>query len=96
MDIQLYRTVLQGPRTQIDAFQMNFFSWFNDILIKSQCFLEFWDREISYKTFSFCFINLTWPPRPQKEQVQKMLRDVGVALSWYNAMPLSFQLQEAE
>ena len=28
--------LLQGPRTQIDAFQMNFFSWLNDILISNQ------------------------------------------------------------
>ena len=63
---------LQGPRTPIDAFQRNiFFSWFNDILIKSQWILGSSDREILYKTFSFCLINLTWPPGPQKEKVKK-------------------------
>ena len=49
----------------------HFFSWFNDILIKSQWILGSSDREILYKTFSFCLINLTWPPGPQKEKVKK-------------------------
>ena len=37
---------LQGPRTQIDAFQTNIFSLLNDILTKRKLFLETWDREI--------------------------------------------------
>ena len=73
---------IQGPRTQIDAFQTNIFSWLNDIVIKTQWFLGSWGREIWYKILSFCFINLTWPPWPQKEKVQKLLWDVGVALPW--------------
>ena len=31
---------LQGPRTPIDAFQTNIFSWLNDILTKIKLFLE--------------------------------------------------------
>ena len=46
---------LQGPQTQIDAFQTNIFSWFNDILIKTQWFLGSWVREIWHKTFIFLF-----------------------------------------
>ena len=44
---------LQGQSTHIDTFQTNFFSWFNDTVIKRQWFLGFWDREIWYKTFFF-------------------------------------------
>ena len=75
------RIFLQGPRSQIDAFQTNIFSWINDILIKNQWFLGFWDREIWYETFIFYFINLRWPPQPQKEKVSRILREVGVAPS---------------
>ena len=60
---------LQGPPTHIDTFQTNIFSWFNDTVIQSQWFLGLWDREIWYKTLFFHFINLTWPPWPQKEKV---------------------------
>ena len=70
---------IQGPRTQIDAFQTNNFSWLKDIHVKSQWFLGSWDREIWYKTFNFYFINLTWPPQPQKAKVPTFLWDVGVA-----------------
>ena len=38
--------LLQDPRTQIDAFQMNMFSWLDDILTKIKLFLESWDGEI--------------------------------------------------
>ena len=47
---------------------MNVFSWFIDTVIKSRCFLGLWDKEIWYKTIFFHFINLTWPPQPQKEK----------------------------
>ena len=60
---------LQGPPTHIDAFQTNIFSWFNDTVIKSQWFLGSWDKEIWYKTLFFHFINVQWPPRPQKEKI---------------------------
>ena len=40
------------------------------------------DREISYKTLFFHFINLTWPPRPQKEKIWNFWRDVGVEPPW--------------
>jgi hypothetical protein len=73
---------IQGPRTQIDAFQTNNISWMNDIHVKSQWFLGSWDREIWYQTFNFYFINLTWPPQPQKAEVPTFLRDVGVAPPW--------------
>ena len=63
------KTRLQGPPPHIDAFQTNIFSWFNDTVIQSQWFLGLWDREIWYKTLFFHFINLTWPPRPQKEKI---------------------------
>ena len=61
---------------------MNTFSWFNDTVIKSQWFLGFWDREIWCKIIVFSFINLKWPPGPQKEKIQQILRDVGVAHAW--------------
>ena len=73
---------LQGLPTHIDAFQMNIFSWFNDTVIQSQWFLGLWDREIWYKTLFFHFINLTWPPRPQKEKIYNFWRDVGVGPPW--------------
>ena len=79
---QLFSNLVQGPRTQIDAFQTNIFSWLNDILTKRKLFLETWDREIWYKTFSFYFINLTWPPQPQKGKVAKNLQDVGMTHPW--------------
>ena len=69
--------VLHGPPTQIDEFQTNIFSWSNDTVIQSQWFLGSWDTEIWYKT-SFHFINLTWPPQPQKEKIKKNWSDQGV------------------
>ena len=39
--------------------------------------LGFWDSEIWYKTFSFYFINFTWPPWPQKLKVHCFLWEVG-------------------
>jgi hypothetical protein len=36
-----------------------------------------WDSEIWYKTFSFYFINFTWPPWPQKLKVHCFLWEVG-------------------
>ena len=74
--------LLQGPSTHIDAFQTNIFSWFNDTVFKSQWFLGSWDREIWYETLFFHFINLTWPPWPQKEKIQNIWRDVGVGPPW--------------
>ena len=41
--------ILQGPSTQIDAFQTNIFSWLDDIMIKKKIFLKSRDREIWYK-----------------------------------------------
>ena len=32
----LVNVYIQGLRTQIDAYQTNIFSWFNDIVIKTQ------------------------------------------------------------
>ena len=44
---------------------------------------DFWDPEIGrYKTFNFHFIDLTWPPQPQKAKVPTFLWDVGVAPPW--------------
>ena len=46
---------------------------------------------------NFNFVNLTWPPRPQKEKVPNILREVGMA--WHphdNATPFFFRLQKAE
>ena len=74
--------LVQGPPTHIDAFQTNIFSWFNDTVIQSQWFLGLWDREIWYKTLFFHFINLTWPPQPQKEKIIFFWRDVGVGPPW--------------
>jgi hypothetical protein len=51
---------VQGPRIQIDAFQMDIFSWLNDIPIKRKLFLEFWDREIWYKTFNLYIFIFLW------------------------------------
>ena len=51
---------LQGPRTQIDAFQKDIFSWLNDIPIKTKYFLESWDREIWYKTFNLDIFICSW------------------------------------
>ena len=73
---------IQGLSTHIDAFQTNIFSWFNDTVFKSQWYLGFWDREIWCKILVFSFINLKWPPGPQKEKIQQILRDVGVAHTW--------------
>ena len=78
----LQKCVIQGPSTHIDAFQTNIFSWFNDTVFKSQWFLGSWDREIWYETLFFHFINLTWPPWPQKEKIQNIWRDVGVGPPW--------------
>ena len=61
---------IQGPPTHIETFQTNIFSWFNDSVIQTQWFLGSWDREIWYKTLIFHFINLAWPPQPQKEKIQ--------------------------
>ena len=74
--------LVQGPPTHIDAFQTNIFSWFNDTVIQSQWFLGLWDREIWYKTIFFHFINLTWPPRPQTEEICIFWRDLGVGPPW--------------
>lgn len=38
--------LIQGPRTQIDAFLTNILSWLNGILIKRKFVLEFRDGEI--------------------------------------------------
>ena len=65
----MHQRKLQGYRTRFETFHTNNFSWINDIVIKSQWFLGSWDREIWYKTFDFYFINLTWPPRPRKENI---------------------------
>ena len=46
-----------------------------------------WLNDIIFK--NFCFINLTWPPRPQKAKVPNFLPNLGVAL-------LSFPIQEAD
>ena len=86
---------LQGPPPHIDAFQTNIFSWFNGILTKSQWLLGSWDREIWYKKIIFYFINLRcrllrWPPRPQKEKVSIILREVGVAPSMTVPCPIGW------
>ena len=52
--------LLQGPPTQIDAFQMNIFSWLDDIMIKNKIFLNSWDREIWYKTFNIGIPIFLW------------------------------------
>ena len=56
----LFDSVLQGPRTQIDAFQTNIFPWLNDILIKRKIFLESWDGEIWYKTLNLGIFIISW------------------------------------
>ena len=45
-------SLIQGPRTQIDAFQTTIFSWLNDIPIKIKLFFKSWDGEIWYKMFN--------------------------------------------
>ena len=50
--ISWYIVCIQGPSTQIDAFQVNTFSWLDDIIIKTKIFLKSSDREIWYKTFN--------------------------------------------
>jgi outer membrane receptor for monomeric catechols len=60
---------IQSPPTHIVAFQTNIFSWFNDTVIKSQWFLGLEIRRFDIKHYFFHFINLTWPPQPQKEKI---------------------------
>ena len=54
------RRVVQGPSTQIDAFQVNIFSWLDDIIIKTKIFLKSSDREIWYKTFNLVIHVVLW------------------------------------
>ena len=51
---------LQGPSTQIDAFQTNIFSWLDDIMIKKKIFLKSSDREIWYKSFNLGIHIFLW------------------------------------
>ena len=52
--------ILQGQSTQIDAFQTNIFSLFDDIMIKKKIFLKSLDREIWYKTFNLGIHIVLW------------------------------------
>ena len=51
---------IQGQSTQIGAFQMNNFSWLDDIMIKKKVFLKSSDREIWYKTFNLGIHIVLW------------------------------------
>ena len=57
----------------------------NDILTKRILFVESWEGEIWYETIKLYFINLTWPPWPQKGEVPK--KDVGATSSSLPRIP---------
>ena len=65
--------ILQGPSTQIDAFQTNIFSWLDDIMIKKKIFLKSSDREIWYKTFNLGIHIVLWSQSLHIWKIQRVV-----------------------
>ena len=64
---------IQGQSTQIDAFQLNIFSWLGDIMIKKKIFLNSWDREIWYKTFNLGIHIFSWSQYLHIWKIQRVI-----------------------
>ena len=64
---------VQGQSTQIDAFQLNIFSWLGDIMIKKKIFLNSWDREIWYKTFKLGIHIFSWSQYLHIWKIQRVI-----------------------
>jgi hypothetical protein len=68
-------------RLKLMHFKPTFFHGLMTFKSKVNDFLEFWDREIWFKTLGFYFINLTWPPRSLKKKRTKTFTGGGCGAS---------------
>ena len=73
---------MQDPPTQIDGFQTNIFSWLDDIKIKKKIFLNFWVREIWYKTFNLGTPVFLWSQSLHIWKIQRVVWFLAVIFKW--------------